>query len=80
MPLAAVMAFGALVQIAQARGHVSDLVSSSLLGQCTWIALGMVLAVLSVHAHALAHGPAAVRLVSAHPGACWLGPAPAWRA
>ena len=36
------------VQVAAARNVVSDLLATNLLGQCTWLALGMALAVASV--------------------------------
>ena len=52
------VAGGAGVQVAAARGEVSDLVASSLLGQCVWLGLGMALAVASVASDtAVASGP-----------------------
>ena len=62
---------GAGVQVAAARGVVSDLVASSLLGQSVWLALGMSLALLSVAADSR---PLAIaRWATSHPGLCWWG-------
>ncbi|MCW3067056.1 MAG: acyltransferase, partial [Solirubrobacterales bacterium] len=47
-PLAAVALVGIAIQLAAARQAVSYLVAQSLLGECTWLALGMALAVASV--------------------------------
>jgi peptidoglycan/LPS O-acetylase OafA/YrhL len=72
-PLAVVALFGIAVQVAAARNVVSDLLAANLLGQCTWLALGMALAVASV---AVARGEGhsrLVRLVVERPGLCWLG-------
>jgi len=73
-PLAALAAGGIAVQIAGSRLLVSNLVASSVLGQCTWLALGMALAVASV---ALAQGEwrrtPFVELIARHPGLLWLG-------
>jgi peptidoglycan/LPS O-acetylase OafA/YrhL len=69
--LALLAAGGAAVQIAAARNAVSDLLATTLLGQCTWLALGMALAVASVRAERREPRPA--RLVADHPGLCWLG-------
>jgi peptidoglycan/LPS O-acetylase OafA/YrhL len=71
--LAVVAAGGAAVQVAAARNELSDLLATTLLGQCTWLALGMALAVASVRAERAPRDPRAVRLVVAHPGLCWLG-------
>ncbi len=70
--LTCVAAFGAAVQVAAARNVVPDLAASTLLGQCTWLALGMALAVLSVAAD---HGELVrvARTVGARPGLCWAG-------
>ena len=46
--LAVVAVVGVAVQVAAARNVVSDLLATDLLGQCTWLALGMALAVASV--------------------------------
>jgi peptidoglycan/LPS O-acetylase OafA/YrhL len=71
--LAVAAAFGIAVQVAAARNVVSDLLATSILGQCTWLALGMALAVASVAAAARDEGARLVRIVVEHPGLCWLG-------
>jgi peptidoglycan/LPS O-acetylase OafA/YrhL len=71
--LAVVALGGIAVQVAAARNEVSDLVATTLLGQCTWLALGMALAVASVAAERAPREPRAVRWVVEHPGPCWLG-------
>lgn len=73
--LGLVAAAGAVVQVAAARQLISDLVASSLLGQSTWLALGMALAVTSVAVEKAEREPGAVRLVRERPGLCWLGAA-----
>lgn len=78
IPLGLVAAGGVVVQVAASRQAVSDLVASSLAGQCTWLALGMALAVASV---AVEHGDGrsrTVRFVTEHPGLCWIGAAAAF--
>lgn len=73
--LAVLVACGVGVQLASARGEVSDLVASSLLGQCAWLGLGMMLAVASV---ATDRRPLKLAgWVRVHPGLCWLGAAAA---
>jgi peptidoglycan/LPS O-acetylase OafA/YrhL len=72
-PLTVVAVGGVLVQIAAAHNDVADLTASTLLGQCTWLALGMALAVASVAAERARHEPHAVRFVVRRPGVCWLG-------
>jgi peptidoglycan/LPS O-acetylase OafA/YrhL len=70
-PLAAVAAAGAAVQVAAARQHVPHLLASSLVGQITWIAMGMALAALSVAGQ---WHPAAwprLRRLASHAGLCW---------
>jgi peptidoglycan/LPS O-acetylase OafA/YrhL len=76
--LAVVAAGGTAVQVAAARNEASDLLATTLLGQCTWLALGMALAVASVRAERAAREPRAVHLVVEHPGLCWLGAAAAF--
>jgi peptidoglycan/LPS O-acetylase OafA/YrhL len=70
----AVVAFvGAAVQVAAARNAVSDVLATTILGQCVWLALGMALAVASV---AAARGELSARIESVaarHAGLCWLG-------
>jgi peptidoglycan/LPS O-acetylase OafA/YrhL len=65
-------AFGVAVQVAAAGLLVSQTVSDSLLGNCTWFAFGMVLAVVSVAVGQRDREPKAVRAVTAHPGSCWI--------
>lgn len=72
IPLSLVAAFGVLVQVAASRLLVSSLLPTTLLGECTWIALGMALAVASVAAERSERPPQAVRAVIDHPGLCWL--------
>lgn len=73
--LALAAAGGIAIQVAAARQEVSDLVGASLLGQSTWLALGMALAVASVVDARNNDQPRAVRVVVEHPGLCWLGSA-----
>ena len=76
--LGLVAAGGVVIQVAASRQAVSDLVASSLAGQCTWLALGMALAVASV---AVEYGDGrsrTVRFVTEHPGLCWIGAAAAF--
>jgi peptidoglycan/LPS O-acetylase OafA/YrhL len=72
--LALLAAFGVAVQIAAARQALDYMAAQSLLGQSTWFALGMALAVVSVAA-ADAEGRWRSRLqaVASRPGLCWLG-------
>ena len=78
--LAIVALGGAAVQIAAARNEVSDLLATTLLGQCTWLALGMALAVASVRTERAPRQPLVVRLVVERPGLCWLGAGAAFAA
>jgi peptidoglycan/LPS O-acetylase OafA/YrhL len=71
--LALVAAGGIVIQVAAAQQVVSDLVASSLLGQVTWLALGMGLAVVSVAAQHSERDSRLVRAVVQHPGLCWAG-------
>ena len=73
--LALVAAGGIAVQLAGARQIVSMPVSQSLLGQSTWFALGMALAVASVAAERGEPQSWARRAVVERPGLCWLGAA-----
>jgi peptidoglycan/LPS O-acetylase OafA/YrhL len=75
VPLGLVALGGAAVQVAAARLAVSESVANSLLGTCTWLALGMGLAVLSVEVAGRERAPRFARAVTAHPGACWLAAA-----
>lgn len=74
-PLAAVALLGCVIQIAGARLLVATTVSSSLLGNCTWIALGMALAVVTVDLHQRERPPRWVGFVTKHPGFSWLAAA-----
>jgi peptidoglycan/LPS O-acetylase OafA/YrhL len=78
--LALVAAAGIAVQIAAARNAASYLVATTVLGQCTWLALGMALAVASVAVARREREPRAVRLVVEHPGLCWAAAAAAFAA
>jgi peptidoglycan/LPS O-acetylase OafA/YrhL len=78
--LAVVGAAGIAIQVAAARNAVSDLLATTVLGQCTWLALGMGLAVASVAVARRERAPGAVRLVVEHPGLCWLGAAASFAA
>jgi peptidoglycan/LPS O-acetylase OafA/YrhL len=78
--LVVVAAGGIAIQVAAARNAVSDLLATSVLGQCTWLALGMALAVASAAVARRERAPRAVRLVVEHPGLCWLGAAASFAA
>jgi peptidoglycan/LPS O-acetylase OafA/YrhL len=80
LPLALVALAGAIVQVAAAHNTISDLVATTILGQCTWLALGMALAVASVANEHRAHAPRAIRLAVQRPGLCWIGAAAAFAA
>ena len=60
------------VQLAASRLALSHVAATTLLGQCPWMALGMALAVTSVHHH---RGP---RAMAARPAACWCAAAAAF--
>jgi peptidoglycan/LPS O-acetylase OafA/YrhL len=77
VPLALVATGSIAVQVAAAREVVSDLVASSLLGQFSWLALGMAFAVASVAAERSERDSWAVRTVVARPGLCWIAAAAA---
>ena len=66
--LAGLAAFGAVVQIAAGREAIDDMAAQGLLGQSTWFALGMALAVLSV---AEARRGPRLRAVAERPALCW---------
>jgi peptidoglycan/LPS O-acetylase OafA/YrhL len=70
--LAIVALGGALVQLAAARQIIAYVYAQSLLGECTWIALGRALAVVSVVQDHDTRGSPAHRFVEAHAGLCWL--------
>lgn len=73
--LAVVAAVGIAVQTAASRLAISSLVADSLLGQSTWFALGMALAVLSVATTEPNLRSRTVQAVTDHSGLCWLGAA-----
>ena len=74
-PLAIAAAAGILVQLAVARHAVSYLLGSSIAGQCTWLCLGMALAVLSVAGRQDRGRFGALHTLGEHPGRCWIGSA-----
>jgi peptidoglycan/LPS O-acetylase OafA/YrhL len=71
--LALLAAGGIAVQLAAARHAVSALLADSLAGQCTWLALGMAIAVASVAAVQSRDDVRPVRFIAEHAGLCWLG-------
>jgi peptidoglycan/LPS O-acetylase OafA/YrhL len=66
--LALVAAAGIAVQVAAGREAIADIAGQSLVGQCTWFALGMALAIVSV-----AGGGRAARAIAARPVASMAG-------
>jgi peptidoglycan/LPS O-acetylase OafA/YrhL len=64
---------GIAIQLAAARNVASDLLATTLLGESTWLALGMALAVASVSEDRRQSESPLARAVSRHPGVCWLG-------
>jgi len=78
--LAVVAAGGVAVRGAAARNVVSDLLATTVLGQCTWLALGMALALTSVAMEHRDGDARAVRAVIEHSGLCWLGAAASFAA
>jgi peptidoglycan/LPS O-acetylase OafA/YrhL len=72
VPLALVALLGVAVQLAAARNIVSDLLATTLLGECVWLALGMSLAVLSVAVERSERQFRAANAIAEHPGVCWL--------
>ncbi len=75
MALVLVATVGVGIQIAEARRAVPMEVGQSVLGQSTWFALGMALAVASVAVHHARSESRPLRIVAAHPGLLWLGAA-----
>jgi peptidoglycan/LPS O-acetylase OafA/YrhL len=73
--LAGLALFGVAVQVAAGREAITDVAAQSLLGQSTWFAVGMALAVLSVAAPR-----GALRSVAARPELCWAAAAVAFAA
>lgn len=70
-PLAVVIVAGFVVQIAVSRGHLPYALGVSLAGQCSWIAIGMALAVVSVAVQREGSAPALVRGLGDRPELCW---------
>ena len=71
--LALLALMGVGVQIAASRLLVSDLLATTLLGECVWFALGMAIAVASVSVQERAQPLRAVSLIGECSGLCWLG-------
>ncbi|HTX47434.1 MAG TPA: acyltransferase [Solirubrobacteraceae bacterium] len=71
VPLVFVALFGVAVQVAASRLKVSSLLTTTLLGECVWFALGMSLAVWSVANQHAAQPGRVVRLISDYPLGCW---------
>jgi peptidoglycan/LPS O-acetylase OafA/YrhL len=71
--LAVAASVGIAVQVAASRHLVSPVFAQALPGQFTWLALGMALAVWSVHDQRSEGHSRAVRFVMDHSGLCWLG-------
>ena len=78
VPLAAIALAGAGVQLAGARHLIAYPLSVSIAGQCTWLALGMALAVLSAVTQLAPDLAQGWRVLAARPGLCWLGSAAAF--
>jgi peptidoglycan/LPS O-acetylase OafA/YrhL len=72
IPLAAVAIGGILIQLAASRLLVSNLLPTTLLGESTWLALGMALAIWSVAEELQPGRSRPVAFVTAHPGTCWI--------
>jgi peptidoglycan/LPS O-acetylase OafA/YrhL len=71
--LAVLALAGAAVQVAALRLEVSRILAQTLLGQCTWMAIGMALAIASV-----ASPPRLVAVVRDRAGLIWAGAAAAF--
>jgi peptidoglycan/LPS O-acetylase OafA/YrhL len=69
--LAVVILGGVAVQIAVSRGHLPYALGVSLVGQCCWIAIGMVLAVVSVAVQREPSAFAALRAIAGRSELCW---------
>lgn len=62
---------GAIVQLLAATGHIGYVVSSAFPGQCTWLCIGMALAVISVVAGADERLARRARQIGRRPELCW---------
>jgi peptidoglycan/LPS O-acetylase OafA/YrhL len=74
LALVVVACGGAVVQVAGARHWTSYVLATSLAGECTWIAIGMALAVVSAAGSVLPQLPRRARRLAAlahHPELCW---------
>jgi peptidoglycan/LPS O-acetylase OafA/YrhL len=69
--LAVVMLGGFAVQIAVSRGHLPYVLGVSLVGECSWLAIGMALAVISVAVQRDAGAFAWLRSLAGQPELCW---------
>jgi peptidoglycan/LPS O-acetylase OafA/YrhL len=71
LPLAVVATGGVVVQLASARRLVSYPLGISILGQCTWLCLGMALAVASVAWQRDARALSSLRVLGESSTLCW---------
>ena len=71
--LVAVAAFGIVVQVLATRQVISRVAAESVLGQSTWLGLGMALALASVVVERRRDQPRIVREIVERPELCWLG-------
>jgi peptidoglycan/LPS O-acetylase OafA/YrhL len=72
VPLALLAALGVVIQVAASRLLISHLLPTTLLGECTWLALGMTLAVIEVGVGQRQLPQRPVQVLAEHPGWCWL--------
>jgi len=75
MPLACVALGGVLVQVAASRLKVTNLLATTLPGECVWFALGMGLAVASVADDRRERPRRIVGFIRDQPLVCWIGAA-----
>jgi peptidoglycan/LPS O-acetylase OafA/YrhL len=73
--LAALATGGAIVQLLAARQQIGYVIGISLLGQCTWLAIGMALAVASATTAPPRGIGRALAAVGSRSGLCWIGSA-----
>jgi peptidoglycan/LPS O-acetylase OafA/YrhL len=72
VPLGLLALFGVAIQLAASRLLVSHLLPTTLLGECTWLALGMALAVVEVGVGARQFPQRPVQALAEHSGLCWV--------
>jgi peptidoglycan/LPS O-acetylase OafA/YrhL len=72
LALGAVALLGVSVQVAASRLLISHLLPTTLLGECTWLALGMALAVVEVGVAQGRFPQRPIQALAEHPGLCWL--------